>query len=88
MIDYIPLSTLNDFIFCPYSIYLHSVYMEADEDIYKALPQTKGTIAQQGIDMKKISQNLAMLYTEISQLSIFDSANLGLYKCVQFLINN
>ena len=27
MNDYIPLSTLNDFIFCPYSIYLHSVYL-------------------------------------------------------------
>ncbi|MDO4526412.1 MAG: type V CRISPR-associated protein Cas4 [Bacteroidales bacterium] len=52
MNDYIPLSTLNDFIFCPYSIYLHSVYMEADEDVYKASPQTKGTIAHQGVDSK------------------------------------
>lgn len=53
MIDYIPLSTLNDFIFCPYSIYLHSVYMETDEDLYKAVPQTKGTLAHQGVDEKK-----------------------------------
>ena len=53
MSDYIPLSTLNDFIFCPYSIYLHSVYMEADEDLYKAIPQTKGTIAHKGVDEKK-----------------------------------
>ena len=29
--DYIHISTLNDFIFCPYSIYLHNVYMESDE---------------------------------------------------------
>ena len=29
--DYISISTLNDFIFCPYSIYLHNVYMDADE---------------------------------------------------------
>lgn len=50
MSDYISLSTLNDFIFCPYSIYLHSVYMESDEDLYKATPQTKGTIAHQGVD--------------------------------------
>lgn len=41
MDDYIQLSTLNDFIFCPYSIYLHSVYMESDGDLYKAAPQTK-----------------------------------------------
>lgn len=50
MNDYIPLSSLNDFIFCPYSIYLHNVYMEADEDMYKAMPQTKGTIAHKGVD--------------------------------------
>ena len=53
MNDYIPLSTLNDFIFCPYSIYLHSVYMESDEDLYKATPQTKGTLVHQGVDEKK-----------------------------------
>ena len=53
MSDYISLSTLNDFIFCPYSIYLHSVYMESDEELYKATPQTKGTIAHQGVDEKK-----------------------------------
>lgn len=53
MTDYIPLATLNDFIFCPYSIYLHNVYMEADEDVYKASPQTKGTIAHQSVDEKK-----------------------------------
>lgn len=47
MNDYIPLSTLNDFIFCPYSIYLHSVYMESDEDLYKATPQIKGAIRLQ-----------------------------------------
>ena len=55
MNDYIPLSTLNDFIFCPYSIYLHSVYIESDEDLYKATPQIKGTIAHQGVDEKKSS---------------------------------
>lgn len=55
MNDYIPLSTLNDFIFCPYSIYLHNVYMETADDIYKATPQAKGTIAHQGVDKKKSS---------------------------------
>lgn len=55
MNDYIPLSTLNDFISCPYSIYLHNVYMETADDIYKATPQTKGTIAYQGVDKKKSS---------------------------------
>lgn len=52
MSDYISLSTLNDFIFCPYSIYLHGVYMDKDEDLYKATPQVDGTIAHEGIDRK------------------------------------
>lgn len=32
--DYIAISTLNDFIFCPYYIYLHNVYMDTDEGLY------------------------------------------------------
>ena len=52
MTDYIPLSTLTVFIFCPYSIYLHNVYMEAAEDVYKARPQTAGSEAHRGIDQK------------------------------------
>lgn len=50
MEDYISISQLNDFIFCPYSIYLHNVYMEADEGLYHATPQTKGRIAHSSVD--------------------------------------
>ena len=53
--DYISISTLNDFIFCPYSIYLHNVYMESDEGLYHATPQTRGKIAHKTIDTKKAS---------------------------------
>lgn len=55
MEDYISISTLNDFIFCPYSIYLHNVYMETDEGLYHATPQTRGRIAHETIDKKKAS---------------------------------
>lgn len=55
MNDFIAIATLNDFIFCPYSIYLHSVYMESEDETYKASPQTKGTIAHEGIDRKTAS---------------------------------
>lgn len=73
MIDYIPLSLLNDFIFCPYSIYLHTVYMETDEDLYKAVPQTKGTIAHHSIDTKVASTRKA----DIIALPVF-SDSLGI----------
>lgn len=55
MEDYIALSTLNDFIFCPYSIYLHNIYMGADEDVYHATPQTKGKTAHIKVDNKTTS---------------------------------
>lgn len=46
---------LNDFIFCPYSIYLHNVYMDMDEGLYHAKPQTRGRIAHETIDCKTAS---------------------------------
>lgn len=53
--DYISISTLNDFIFCPYSIYLHNVYENADESLFHAPPQTQGRIAHETVDEKKSS---------------------------------
>lgn len=47
---------LNDFIFCPYSIYLHNVYMDKDEGMYHATPQTRGKIAHETIDNKTASR--------------------------------
>ena len=44
------ISQLNDFIFCPYSIYLHNVYQALDDDTYHDTPQVKGKIAHEGVD--------------------------------------
>ena len=52
MDDYISISTLNDFVFCPYSIYLHNIYMNMDEGLYQATPQVKGKISHTTIDNK------------------------------------
>lgn len=59
--DYISISTLNDFIFCPYSIYLHNVYMESDEGLYHAAPQTRGRNAHESVDGKKASNRVGDL---------------------------
>ena len=53
--DYISISTLNDFIFCPYSIYLHNVYENTDESLFHATPQAQGRIAHETVDEKKNS---------------------------------
>lgn len=53
--SYVLISTLNDFIFCPYSIYLHNVYESTDESLYHATPQTQGRIAHETVDDKRSS---------------------------------
>ena len=53
--DYISISALNDFIFCPYFIYLHNVYENTDESLFHATPQTQGRIAHEIVDEKKSS---------------------------------
>lgn len=73
MDDYILISTLNDFIFCPYSIYLHNVYMGGNEDLVHATPQTQGKAAHAAIDEKTYSSRK----DEIAGLSVF-SYELGI----------
>lgn len=55
MNTYITISSLNDYLFCPYSIYLHNVYMNVDEGLYHAKPQIKGKLAHEKIDNKTAS---------------------------------
>jgi len=55
MESYIQISQLNDFVFCPRSLYWHGLYSAYSEDSYKDLPQKKGTQAHENIDEKKYS---------------------------------
>lgn len=81
MDEYILISTLNDFLFCPYSIYLHNVYAGGDEDLVNAIPQTQGKVAHTTIDEKKYSSRK----DEITGLSVFSDelgvmGKIDLYK--------
>lgn len=81
MDDYIQLSALNDFIFCPYSIYLHSVYMGADEELCKAGPQARGKAAHGGVDQKSGSTNAGDLFSlPVYSDSLGVSGRLDLYR--------
>ena len=71
--EYISISTLNDFIFCPYSIYLHNVYMESDEGLYHATPQTQGRIAHETVDEKKGSTSKDVISTKRILAKPFDN---------------
>lgn len=87
MYNYIAISTLNDFIFCPYSIYLHNVYMGGDEELVHAVPQTRGKAAHGTIDNKIYSSKK----DEISSLSVFCSelgiaGKIDIYKSKEKLL--
>jgi len=73
MDDFIRISELNDFVFCPYSIYLHNVYAGGSEDLYHAKPQVQGKAAHVTIDKKTYGSRK----NEVIGLSVF-SEELGL----------
>lgn len=47
----IPISKLNDFIFCPVSIYFHNLYADLEKTAYQSSLQTNGTHIHKTVDM-------------------------------------
>ena len=81
MESYISISFLNDFIFCPRSIYFHNLYKSFDTSMYHESVQTKGRIAHKNIDEKKYSTKKNILqgipiysfqYSLYGRLDLFD----------------
>ncbi|MFN3446744.1 MAG: type V CRISPR-associated protein Cas4 [Bacteroidia bacterium] len=56
METYLPISYLNDFVFCPYSIYLHQVFDNNTEELYSANPQQTGKSAHSNIDSQETNR--------------------------------
>jgi CRISPR-associated protein Cas4 len=50
--SYIPISFLNDFIFCPRSIYFHQLYGRINSRLYQSTDQINGKAAHKTIDSK------------------------------------
>lgn len=81
MEELILISYLNDFIFCPASIYFHKLYGNLEKDIYQSSYQINGANAHKAIDNKKYSSKSNVLqgidvYTEefgiLGKIDIFD----------------
>lgn len=49
----IPISLIGNYLYCPYSIYLHNVYMETDDSVYKAEHLYKGSAVHRAVDEKR-----------------------------------
>lgn len=59
--DAIQISKINDFLFCPYSIYLHNIYEDHNELIYHKDFQQRGKINHHTIDSGKYSSQISIL---------------------------
>lgn len=82
MDEFISITTLCDFLFCPYSIYLHGIYSSLYEEAYHCSPQKKGSIAHEGIESRiqttKDSDILAMTvysnkYQLVGRIDLYDT---------------
>jgi len=47
------ISHINDFLFCPKSLYLHSIYNPFSTSVYHDTPQVKGSITHENIENSK-----------------------------------
>lgn len=54
-------SELDDFIFCPASLYFHTFYRDLEDQTYKTTDQTLGTMAHQAIDEGRYSNRQDVL---------------------------
>lgn len=58
---YLKISNLNDFIFCPLSIYYHQLYGELSERMYYGQAQLDGKAAHSAVDEKRYSTHKNIL---------------------------
>ena len=61
MEQYIKISTMRDFDFCPYSIYFHNLYENYEKQLYQDTPQINGTLNHSLIDSGNYSTSKDIL---------------------------
>jgi len=83
MDDAILITELNDFIFCPVSIYFHKMYKDMDRMIYQNTDQINGNAAHKSVDESTYTTRKDILmgidvycekYNLIGKIDIFDIA--------------
>ncbi len=81
MQTYLKISELNDFIFCPRSIYMHNLYESFEKEVYQEKRQIRGTIVHENIENKKYSSEKRYVqamevyserYNLVGKIDIFD----------------
>lgn len=89
MEPYIQISKINDFIFCPKSVYLHSIYDNFNEKMYHGENQAIGKIKHENIEdkiystAKKFLQGIEIYsekYNIAGKIDIYDSEEKSLIE--------
>ena len=62
MDDAIPISYLNDFVFCPASIYFHQLYGSMDTMLFQDTEQINGTFVHEAIEEIRYSSKRDILH--------------------------
>ena len=84
MYDEILITQLDDFVFCPVSIYFHMLYGDVDKMMYQTSSQINGTAAHSTIDENRYSSKKNILsaidvyceeYGLIGKIDLFDAEN-------------
>ena len=92
MDDLIPISYLNDFIFCPFSIYFHQLYGSQERLTYQCSDQINGTAAHKTVDSstystrKNILQGISVYSEElrlIGKIDVFYQDSIYIFKLSQ-----
>lgn len=77
------ITALNDFIFCPISIYYHNLYDGVDKTMFQCSDQINGTAAHSSIDSQKCTGSDYILslevfcekYNLVGRIDMFDKKN-------------
>lgn len=84
MESYLPISFLNDFIFCPRSIYFHQLYGKTSEYLWAGPEQTAGKVLHEAVDNKHYSSRKTVYqsmeifsekYNLCGKIDTFDETN-------------
>lgn len=89
MESYVQISKINDFLYCPLSLYLHTVYENFDQRGYHEEAQTAGKIAHENIEQgtyssaKRFLQGIEVYsekYDIAGKIDIYDSKEKALIE--------
>lgn len=88
------ISNLNDFVFCPASIYFHNLYGTQNTMTYQAVPQLRGTAAHENVDNNKYSTRKDILtglaiyseqYNIVGKIDIYDARSKTLIERKRYI---